>query len=47
LANKAIEFDEKSKKGLLRRRRSFKVIDVGINRKLATNRQNFTEIYLA
>jgi len=33
LASKAIEFGEKRKKGLLRRSRSFKVIEVGINQK--------------
>ena len=33
MAGKAIEFGEKTQKGLLRRSRSFKVIEVGISRK--------------
>jgi len=33
LASKAIEFGEKKQKKLLRRSRSFKVIEVGTNRK--------------
>ena len=33
LASKAIEFGEKTQKGLLRRTMSFKVIEVGTNRK--------------